>query len=338
MCPFCNEDQSALSLHIKRKHSHEKEVENALKLPKKERDNAFEQMKREGIRKFNIKETSKDAPSYQSQRKPLNGNLIFCSACKITIQSSSMARHKQLCKPNAFKIPLKLLTYDSLPYLSDNFKKHILSTMRNDDTGLKCKGDPAILLYGSKEFEKSLKNPDKIFSVRTSVRRNMREVAKVYLIFLNLNPTKYFDNFKDLFLPENFHLLRKAITSYGLKDDKQGIKSGSKSHLQYLIVNAVKVFNADSHLNNRKEETELLERFLNTFRTYENVIFGDARFQVEMSKKKRLNLPEELPLESDMETLQKFTVNVVKNVDQNASFIEIRDAACTRITLYNGRR
>ena len=129
-----------------------------------------------------------------------------------------------------------------------------------------------------------------------------------------------------------------AITSYCQKDDNQGIKSGSKSHLQYLIVNAVKVFRADSHLNNRKEENELLERFLNTFRTYENVIFGDARFQVEMSKKKRLNLPEELPLESDMETLQKFTVNVVKNVDQNASFIEIRDAACTRITLYNGRR
>ena len=261
MCPFCNIDQSALSLHIKRKHSHEKEVEDALKLPKQERIKAFEQMKREGIRMFNIKEIRKDAPSYQSQRKPLTANLIFCSACKITIQSSSMARHKQLCKPNAFKIPLKSLTYDSIPHLSDNFKKHILLTMRNDNVGSKCKEDSAILLYGSREFEKSLKNPDKIYSVRTSVRRNMREVAKVYLIFLNLNPTKYFDNFKDLFLPENFHLLRKAITSYSEKDDNQGIKSGSKTHLQYMIVNAVKVFRADSHLNNKSKKPNYSKDF-----------------------------------------------------------------------------
>ena len=69
----------------------------------------------------------------------------------------------------------------------------------------------------------------------------------------------------------------------------------------------------------------------------EDFIFGDARYKLTISKREKLLLPEKLPLETDMVTIRNHTLKVISNIEDN-SYIDIRDAACTRVTLFNGRR
>ena len=157
--------------------------------------------------------------------------------------------------------------------------------MKNDDVGMKAKTDRAILLYASKDFEKTLKNPDKILETRISVRRNVRELTKLYMIILKIGLVKeHFKNVKDMFLVQNFDVLRSGITKYGMKEDGS-IKSGAKVNIQYTIINAVKTFMATSHVAGDDQDVLIFERFLSSFKIFENVIFGDARHALEMSKK-----------------------------------------------------
>ena len=327
--------QSALSLHISRKHRQEEDVSKALELPKKKRLGAFASFKRSGIKMHNIKETAKTNPSYQKERK-FNGNElpIMCSTCQAFISKRSISRHAKSCN-KSFKIDLPILSSPDTQF-SDNFKKHILSTIRNDEIGTLVKTDRALLLFGSNDFQKSLKNPQKVFSTRVSVRRNMRELAKLYTIFLKQSPKVVFVNAKDMFTVQNFDHLRESIKIYGQKGEND-IKGGAKVNLQYTIINAAKCFKAYAHVGEDEESVSIFERFLTTFKIFENVIFGDARYKNDLSKKRKLRLPTELPMEEDMQTFQQETIRIVANVDKE-DYIKIRDAACARVTLYNGRR
>ena len=237
-----------------------------------------------------------------------------------------------------FKVDLHLLEPDVDVEFSDEYKKHILATMKNDETGCKAKSDRSILLFGFKEFHKTLKNPDKILETRISVRRNVRELTKLYLLFLKKENLKNeFGDCKDMFLIKNFSQLRSAIAEYGQYEDGS-IKSGAKVNIQYIIINAVKTFIGYAHVAGHVNNVKIFEAFLSSFKIYENAIFGDARYALELSKKKRLRMPQELPLESDMVTFRNYTVNEIKDVKDVCRFVSVRDAACARLTLFNARR
>ena len=309
-------------------------------MSKRERIAKFETFKREGIKMENIEEIKKDTPQYQVQRKGNKEDMpIMCSNCNMTIQRRSSARHFKTCSTTGklpFKLDINLLREPDMEF-SESFKKHILATLKNDDVGLKAKNDKGILLFASKEFQKTLKNPDKILETRISVRRNLREITKLYMLFLEIGLLKeHFKNVKDMFLIDNFSILRSAIEKYGKYDDGS-IKSGAKVNIQYTIINAVKTFIGVSHVSGNLEELQTFERFLSSFKIFENVIFGDARYALEIAKKKRLKLPQELPFEKDMEDFRNYTVDEIKNLDAS-NFVSIRDATCARLTLFNARR
>ena len=307
----------------------------------KGRNAKFESFKREGIKLANLEEVKKENPTYERQRDCKDSAApIMCSNCNSTIQRRSAARHFKMCTTSGklpFKIDIHLLRDPDVEF-SNEFKKHILATLKNDGIGLKAKSDHSILLFGFKEFQKTLKNPEKVFETRITVRRNVRELTKLYMIFLkNDKVSKQFNDCKDMFLMQNFEMLRSAITEYGQYEDGS-IKSGAKVNIQYTIINFVKTFIGYSHVAGNTNNVKVFEAFLSTFKIYENAIFGDARYAIELSKKKRLRMPQELPLEKDMETFRSYTVNEIKDLNHATRFVTVRDATCARLTLFNARR
>ena len=259
----------------------------------------------------------------------------MCSACE-SFLTGSLARHSISCSgKKGFKIDLPVLRPITTEF-SNHFKEHVLSTLRNDDIGVKVKSDRSILLFGSHDFKKTLKNPEKVFQTRITVRRNMRSLGTLYLIFLEKSPQEFFHCAMDMFHPVNFPQLSIAIKEYGQNDSNE-VKGGAKTLLQYTLINAAKAFKAHAFLSDNKEEVDVFEKFLSILKIFENVLFGDGRYQLEINKQKKLKLPTELPLEEDMEALREYTVDVVKNYSSH-SFVHLRDATCARITLYNGRR
>ena len=67
-------------------------------------------------------------------------------------------------------------------------------------------------------------------------------------------------------------------------------------------------------------------------------MFEDARYAIELSKKKRLKMPQELPLEKDMEMFRDYTVEEIMKVNDDSNYVTIRDAVCAILTLSNARR
>lgn len=338
---FIKKKQSALTVHIKRVHKDLDEVEKASTLGVKERRAKFESFKREGIRLANPEEVKKKNPNYERQRESKDGAPpIMCSNCNLTIQRRSAARHFQSCVTSGklpFKIDIGLLKDPDLEF-SNDFKKHILATMKKDEIGLKAKSDHLLLLFASKEFENTLKNPDKVLETRKTVRRNVRELTKLFLTFLkDKKVDKHFNNCKDMFLRQNFDILRSVIKEYGEYEDGT-IKSGAKVNIQYTIKNAVRPFIGYSHVSGNSSNVEIFERFLSAFKLYENSLFEDARYAIELSKKKRLKIPQELPLEKDMEMFRDYTVEEIMKVNDDSNYVTIRDAVCAILTLSNARR
>ena len=80
--------------------------------------------------------------------------------------------------------------------LSEAFKKHILATLRNDEVGLKCKEDHAVLLIGIRMYGK-FRRCQNIIGARRDVRSKMRMLVQLYIHFRNHKPTKicFFWNF-----------------------------------------------------------------------------------------------------------------------------------------------
>ena len=115
------------------------------------------------------------------------------------------------------------------------------------------------------------------------------------MIILKIGLVKeHFKNVKDMFLIQNFDVLRSGITKYGMNEDGS-IKSGAKVNIQYTIINAVKTFIPTSHVAGDDQDVLIFERFLSSFKIFENVIFGDARHTLDFKKKKDLGCPKSYP-------------------------------------------
>lgn len=242
-CPFCEQYHSALSRHIKRKHKDEEAVKQALDLPKKERIDAFGSFCSEGIFQTNKKEIGKQIPHYERSRKgKTNEDLVMCNGYKEFVLKGSLSKHRRTCygKERSFAIGLPMLKNEIPQELSEAFKKHILATLRNDEVGLKCKNDHAVLLFGLRLYDK-VNRCHNIVGARRDVRSKMRMLVHLYLQFLNHKLTKIcFGNAKDMFHTNNFEALTKAIASY--TSAEENIKAGLKNNLQFILIKAAKIF------------------------------------------------------------------------------------------------
>ncbi|WAR20358.1 hypothetical protein MAR_002196, partial [Mya arenaria] len=77
---------------------------------------------------------------------------------------------------------------------------------------------------------------------------------------------------------------------------------------------------------------------------HKDIVFGDAAYAIELNRLERLRVPENRLIDEDVEALRNHTLQVIKKITSTFTFIGVheyillRDALCSRLTLYNARR
>lgn len=149
--------------HLQKKHLNEEKVSAALKLPKPEKDRAFDCLKKEGIFKFNKSQMKQGGVKYIRAREQGNSDLIMCGQCKGFCACVYFHRHKERCnegeseKSGAVSIPLSLILTAKE---EQSFRDCILSRFQNDEVGEICRNDVMIKTVGRKQYEKLHRKKD----------------------------------------------------------------------------------------------------------------------------------------------------------------------------------
>ena len=227
----------------------------------------FDLFKNEGILKTNLEEIGKDNPNFETDRRQNTvAESVVCSGCNKYLYKSSLAKHRKTCiveGPKAYGIEMPLFKRSNLK-LTDDFKAHIIATIRNDSIGMKCKKDESILLFGFRLFDKVKRRDDNIMGSRKDVRTKMRGLAHLHHVFVTETdpPKQSFNNVKDLFVIKNFEMLKTAINIYTTDPSSEYFKSGLKVNLQYLLIKAARVFKANALTEEKDEEIKMFDQFL----------------------------------------------------------------------------
>ena len=197
---------------------------------------------------------------------------------------------------------------------------------------------------------------DKSTEVCTSVRKDMRWLAGLYLSFKDLPGVCAVNkNAMDMFTWRNFVQLRDAIDNFTINGDNI-LKPGLKIGLNYLLKKSARIIKGTiltmSFGSTTKESNKVavdmageIDLFLSVFTLWEDHIFGDATYTSNKQRQVKLRRPSALPLEHDIKKLCDHVINRIDTILRDSFtfldvhlFVELRNAACTRLTLLDGRR
>ena len=348
-CLYCGKKQSALTRHLMTVHKNESEVIKAMALPRKEKNNAFTRLRKEATFKYNMKEMEKGDPCYiRERRKEVNTDdeLIVCSECKGWYSKSYKARHQLYCGGNSGlvmipTIPAKALFINKMP---DDFKK-MIAKMNVDEVSDVAKTDPIILMVGSRMYNGQKCKTEKIYEVEKRVRLSMRLLSRLYIQFKEelqeLSEVKSNDA-SDMFKITHLKKLIQAIETISAGEDNT-IKCGLKVQIQNLIKESGKIIQAHFLVEGKDDDASAVSNFMKVFGVVEKEVFHGALYQLHQKRNKSTRKPANIPDDDVINQLNQY----MKMVTSPASisfelpanvFTKVRDATCSRLTVYNGRR
>jgi len=170
----------------------------------------------------------------------------------------------------------------------------------------------------------------------------MRRLARLYTLFKKREIIVQFDDSRDMFVRDNFPALREAIVELcQVEEEEDTIKAGLKQNLLYLLKRAAKVLRCLALEKGNDSLSSEIEKFLSLLDLWESLLFGDAVCELNKRRQIKLRRPEVLSDEEDVKLLRDETIRIMEtNVTyfDEQSFVRLRDATCTRLTLLNGRR
>ncbi len=350
-CIFCNEYKSKLSAHIASQHKDNEQVQNALKLPKSERDNAFSSFRKQGIFEINKREARRDEPSYERERDG-DSELIKCGVCSAFLSKKYIKRHEDFCKgkseaaTNPVSIPISLLNSEIVNDAS--YTREIVTKFRtSDDVGHLCVTDGTLQLIGQRLWAKHKGKMDKFREVRKSVMMNVRRLSGLYIQLKatqdTLGPLPQSDGGAiDLFKRANFRHLEEAVHEFTKKEN--GIKAGLKLSLYYLLKSASKILKGTFYIQDQDDLAEGIDKFVAVLEFNYHAVFGDASHALFKQREEKLRLPSNQPLEEDIKKLKDHTVKNISELSNDLNFIDehvyakLRDNVVTRLTLFTARR
>lgn len=93
----------------------------------------------------------------------------------------------------------------------------------------------------------------------------------------------------------------------------------------------------------KDEETDMISNFVKVFALVEDKIFNGALYKIHQRCNKTTRKPANLPSNEIVSDLKMYLTQVTKRKKfifkiPSDVFVDVRDAACTRLTVYNGRR
>ena len=239
---------------------------------------------------------------------------------------------------------MSLLNYSNKVDISDDFKTNILAKFREYTVGDLCRTDETIVRIGSVFYRKIKRKTDKAIQVRRTVRMEMRRLGNLYLTFTKENVISTYNNAKDMFLRNNFNSLRNAIEIYSTTSVGK-LKPGLKQNLLFLLKRSAKALKAILMADGKDTESSEIERFMQVLELWEDYIFGDAQYELNKRRQVNLRRPEKLPNEEDIQLVCAYVMSKMKNITDDPyllvdshCFVELRNCACSRLTLLNARR
>ena len=348
--------QAALSRHIRLVHKNNVQVKEAAAQQKKERNNTFNQFKKDGIFHRNQIEMKKDNPEYMRERRPKDvcgltkdtDNLpVVCGLCKGFYARKLFIRHKEICsgkKPTecAVALPLSLFGQQEV---DKEFEKEILARFQNDDIGNLCRTDPVIRLVGKRLWQKNEKKPDKRNEVRKSVMLDMRRLATLYTHFNNQPgaANKNEGTAADMFQRIHFPALEDAIRTY--TNTGEHLKAGLKIAMAYLLRTTCKILKGTYLSERADDKASEIDKYLEILNLNHNFLFGDAIYSINKNRQTNLRKPQRIPNEEDVQQLRDYTVRTIKAILTKSQqsynpheFKQLVDLVVCRLTFFNGRR
>lgn len=129
--------------------------------------------------------------------------------------------------------------FDSVS-ISQEFKKNVLSSFWKDDVSRVIKNDEFILVIGNRLFQKTKKRIGKEVSTIKTVLAELRRIARLYIIFTEMDIDVVHNNILDMFRRKNFEYLRVAIDRLTTSDEDE-FKHGLKYNLKFTLSNGAKI-------------------------------------------------------------------------------------------------
>ena len=159
----------------------------------------------------------------------------------------------------------------------------------------------------------------------------------------------------DVYNRVNYYYLSDATTQYTTKEDDK-IKLRLKLALTYIKFAALilkyitltqNVMPGASSVENTKKvlaAANVINLFLLILYLMQDFVFGDATYMLNKNGL-MLRKPSSLPVEKDVTLLRNYVAKDMKDIVADKlsyfdfhKYVELRDAACTKLTLLNGRR
>lgn len=321
-------------------HSTEEEVVHAVSYAEgsKERNAAFENMRKNGILQYNKKQAKLEDPKYASERKDHAD--IICSKCKGFYGKRLFYRHREVCAGDSIEYPHKMSVQTINETTNQEFTQEILSRFQDNETGRICRTDPALLLVGKRQFQKSKKKVDKVMECRKSVMQDMRLLATLYKAFKEYVPSI---TSEEMFHRSNFDHLEQAIEDTTTREEGK-LKHGVKHSLLYLIRTVVDILIGNHAKDGNDDRVDELQKFLYVYNLHVDRIFGDAVYAINLNRQEKLRMPEQQADEGQVDKLRNHLIHVIEETTSEYTmigqheFVSLRDSLCSRLTLFNARR
>ena len=177
------------------------------------------------------------------------------------------------------------------------------------------------------------------------IRSDLRRMGNLYRVFQQHNAQIIHGNVLDMFEHQNFEVLREAILEFTLDVENDVFKCGLKHILHYTIKTSANILKGTFLSKERDDLSATIDNFLAIYKLNKEEIFGDALYQLNKNRQVRLWKPVNLPLESDVQLLRNYMVNMIEKISSDEYlfwdphvYVQLRDCCCLRLTLFNGRR
>ena len=338
---------------MKKSHKTETLIQQAVNAPtRKEHNQIFKELRREGMFKYNVKESGCRSPKFQRERCfGINDNDgVVCSKCRGMFSRKYFWQHKRACGTESVAAPvgLDIHTFGNADAsLSEGFKTTILSRFLEDEVGNFIRSNETIKMIGQRLYDRAQSKQDKKSEVKKSVMMDLRRLSTLYLIFLRITSSTagVEQTFLDMLMRKNFNDFEQAVREYTAGSGENQMKSGLKLSIYYLIKKVSKIVKASFLVKEEDTMASEIDNFIAVLSLNYHHVFGDALYYLNRKRQVKLRRPEQLPQERDVQKLREHTLQRIETL-VNDSFVqwnaheysELRDLVASRLTLFNARR
>ena len=202
----------------------------------KEKKEIFDQIKKDGILKYNQTVLVANGADAKLMRERDQGNedLLVCGGCNGFFSKRRIYLHKKNCSRvyGSTQNVAAVGPACNVESVTKEFKKEVVSSFRQDVVGKICQSDTAVLLLGDRLWAKSVKREKRV------IMSDMRILGNLIQRIRDLKGVNLTG--EDILKRANFEALRECIVSMTTSESGD-MKSGLKLSIGFVLKKLIKV-------------------------------------------------------------------------------------------------